>query len=123
MSTTVPIVAIGGMTLHPGPGPFAAGPGPFPLRSRCPPSADAVAVKTVTVRAAENAMTPRNRRKRCAACQGSRVRKLSMVGDMFPRPSVVCYGAGPKHDPTRGRSHKYGIVRRDSDAKGKFPHS
>src|ERR1700736_6034295 len=89
MSTTVPIVAIGGMTLHPGPNPFAAGPGPFPLRSRCPSSADAVAAKTVIERAAENAMTPRNRRKRSAAGQGSRVRKLFIVGDMFPRPSDV----------------------------------
>src|SRR5258708_9331539 len=71
MSTTVPIVAIGGMTLHPGPGPFAAGPGPFPLRSRCSSSADAVAAKTVTARAADNAMTPRNRRKRCElGCAG-----------------------------------------------------
>jgi len=32
MSTFVPIEAKGGITLHPGPGPFAAGPGPFPAR-------------------------------------------------------------------------------------------
>src|SRR5260370_38075518 len=102
MSTTVPIVAIGGMTLHPGPNPFAAGPGPFPLRSRSPSSADAVAAKPVIVRAAENAMAPRNRRKRSAAGQGSRIRRLLIVGDMFPRPSDVYYGPGPEHDPTRG---------------------
>src|SRR6266481_4360706 len=32
MSTFVPIEAKGGITLHPGPGPFAAGPGPFAAR-------------------------------------------------------------------------------------------
>ena len=36
MSTFVPIEARGGITLHPGPGPFAAGPGPFPARRGLP---------------------------------------------------------------------------------------
>src|ERR1700751_6092538 len=65
MSTLVPIVAIGGMTLHPGPGEFVAGPGPLPARSRCSSSADAVPANAVTVRAADSAKTPQNRRKGC----------------------------------------------------------
>ena len=54
MSTLVPIEASGGITLHPGPGPFAAGPGPFPACVALSPSfsclsaADAAAEKSVT---------------------------------------------------------------------------
>jgi hypothetical protein len=47
MSTFVPVEAKGGITLHPGPGPFAAGPGPFPARAMFSSSADAVAEKRV----------------------------------------------------------------------------
>src|SRR5713101_173754 len=62
MSTFVPIEAKGGITLHPGPGPFAAGPGPFPARIGrssscwCLSAADAAAHSSVT--AAVAAISP-----------------------------------------------------------------
>src|SRR6267142_1031315 len=65
MSTFVPIEAKGGITLHPGPGPFAAGPGPFPacigLSSSCSRLSAANAAVHRSVTAAAEITTARAR--------------------------------------------------------------
>ena len=61
MSTFVPVEALAGIRLHPGPGPIGPGPGPFSIRG--PSSADAATEKSAAASAA-NAMPPRHRRGR-----------------------------------------------------------
>src|ERR1700738_1109224 len=44
------------------------------------------------------------------------MRKLVRFGEMLPSPLCCVTAQAPEHDPTRERSHDYGIVRRDSGA-------
>jgi hypothetical protein len=62
------------------------------------------------------ACSVRPMRAAAAAGQGSRIRKQVRIGDMLS--SFWCVTAqAPGCDPTRGHSHKYGIVRMDSGAE------
>ena len=69
------------------------------------------------------ACSARAMRAAAAAGQGCCIRKLVRIGDMLPSPSGVLLRRRPHTIQRGGRSHRYGIARRDFGAEGEITHS
>src|SRR5438309_851445 len=76
MSTFVPVEALAGIRLHPGPGPIGPGPGPSAARRGWSP-ADAATEKSAAASAA-NAMPPRHRADASLRATQDRCREVLM---------------------------------------------